>query len=168
MNRRRLLGGMAAGLGAAVFAGAARANPLGCFDAAALAGTPGERLEHHATAADAFVMPTAAEAQAPVGAAMAGVVRRVNLAGGDKAVALTFDLCQTRSPIAGYDGAIVDYLRANAVPATFFPAGAVAGDALGAGRSSLPPTRCSCSATTASTTLIFIPRRPRRSRTRYC
>ena len=30
----------------------------------------------------------------------------------DKVIALTFDLCQTHTPIAGYDGAIVDYLRA--------------------------------------------------------
>jgi peptidoglycan/xylan/chitin deacetylase (PgdA/CDA1 family) len=123
MSRRRLLGGLAAGLGAAAFAGAARAAPFGCFDAAALAARPGEWAEHHATAADAFVMPAAARPGAPVTGAMAGIVRRVNLPAGDKAIALTFDLCQTRSPIAGYDGAIVDLLRANKVPATFFPAG---------------------------------------------
>ena len=123
LSRRRLLRGLAAGLGAAAFAGAARATPLGCFDAAARAGRPGERLEHRTTAADAFVMPTAAEPGAPVTGGMAGIIRRVTLPEGDKAVALTFDLCQTRSPIAGYDGAIVDTLRANAVPATFFPAG---------------------------------------------
>ena len=123
LSRRRLLRGLAAGLGATAFAGAARATPLGCFDAAALAGRPGERLEHRTTAADAFVMPTAAEPGAPVTGGVAGIIRRVTLPEGDKAVALTFDLCQTRSPIAGYDGAIVDTLRANAVPATFFPAG---------------------------------------------
>jgi peptidoglycan/xylan/chitin deacetylase (PgdA/CDA1 family) len=123
LSRRRLLGGLAAGLGAAVLAGAARAAPLRCFDAATLAGRPDERLERHATAADVFVMPTAAEPGAPIAGAMAGIVRRVNLPAGDKAIALTFDLCQTRSPIAGYDGAIVDFLRANQVPATFFPAG---------------------------------------------
>ena len=123
LTRRRLLGGLAAGVGAVAVAGAARATPLGCFDAAALAGRPGEMLERHPTAADAFVMPTAADPGVPVTGAMAGIVRRVDLPAGDKAVALTFDLCQTRSPIAGYDGAIVDLLRANAVPATFFPAG---------------------------------------------
>ena len=67
--------------------------------------------------------PALAAPLAPVTGAAAGIVRRVDLPGGDKAVALTFDLCQTVSPIAGYDGAIVDYLRAEDVAATFFAAG---------------------------------------------
>jgi peptidoglycan/xylan/chitin deacetylase (PgdA/CDA1 family) len=101
----------------------AHATPLGCFNAAALAGTAGEEDRRPPTAADAFAMPRPAAAAPAVTGALAGIVRRVNLPGGEKAVALTFDLCQTKSPIAGYDGAIVDLLRANRVPATFFPAG---------------------------------------------
>jgi peptidoglycan/xylan/chitin deacetylase (PgdA/CDA1 family) len=68
-------------------------------------------------------MPAPAAALPPVAPHLAGVIRRVELPDGAKLVALTFDLCQTRSPIAGYDGALVDYLRRADVPATFFPAG---------------------------------------------
>ena len=123
MTRRRLLGGIAAGLGATMLASAARAMPLGCFSAAELAGNPAERFSRRPTLADRFPMPAPAPAGPAVAGARAGIIRRVALPVGDKALALTFDLCQTRSPIAGYDGAVVDFLRANAVPATFFPAG---------------------------------------------
>jgi peptidoglycan/xylan/chitin deacetylase (PgdA/CDA1 family) len=40
-----------------------------------------------------------------------------------KLVALTFDLCELPHEIAGYDGGIVDFLRANGVKATFFAGG---------------------------------------------
>ena len=122
-TRRGLLTGLSAGLCGAVFAGVARAAPLGCFDAAALAGKPDESEERHPSPADTFVMPKPAAPTAAVTGALAGIVRRVKLPAGQKAVALTFDLCQTASPIAGYDGAVVDCLRANHVAATFFPAG---------------------------------------------
>lgn len=52
-----------------------------------------------------------------------GSIRRVALPPGRKLVALTFDLCEQPGEIAGYDGAIVDYLRANNVRATFFAGG---------------------------------------------
>ena len=52
-----------------------------------------------------------------------GVLRRVVPAGGAKLVALTFDLCEGSGEVAGYDGAIVDRLRAASVPATFFMGG---------------------------------------------
>lgn len=52
-----------------------------------------------------------------------GVIRRVNLPPGKKLVALTFDLCEEPYEIAGYQGGIVDYLRANNVHATFFAGG---------------------------------------------
>jgi peptidoglycan/xylan/chitin deacetylase (PgdA/CDA1 family) len=114
---------MAAALGAAAMASAARAAPLRCFSPEALAGLPDESLERKPTAADVFPMPKPAEAAPAVTGARAGIVRRVNLAAGEKVIAFTFDLCQTVSPIAGYDGAVVDCLRANQVAATFFPAG---------------------------------------------
>ena len=124
LSRRALLGGFAATAGLAALAGVARAAaPGACWSPAELAGTAAEKVERRATAADAFAMPGPAAAAAPVPAALAGVIRRVNLPAGQKTIALTFDLCQTVSPIAGYDAAIVDYLRANLVPATFFPSG---------------------------------------------
>jgi peptidoglycan/xylan/chitin deacetylase (PgdA/CDA1 family) len=41
----------------------------------------------------------------------------------EKVVALTFDLCESGGEVAGYDAALVDYLRANGVRATFFAGG---------------------------------------------
>ena len=38
-------------------------------------------------------------------------------------IALTFDLCETDGSVAGYDGRIVDLLRAEGVKATFFAGG---------------------------------------------
>jgi len=52
-----------------------------------------------------------------------GIVRRVKLPAGKKLIALTFDLCEQPSEIAGYQGGIVDYLRANGIKATFFVGG---------------------------------------------
>ncbi len=52
-----------------------------------------------------------------------GAIRRVKLADGKKWIALTFDLCEMQGEIAGYDGAIFDYLRANGVKATLFAGG---------------------------------------------
>lgn len=52
-----------------------------------------------------------------------GIVRRVKLPAGKKLIALTFDLCEQPSEIAGYQGGIVDYLRANRIKATFFIGG---------------------------------------------
>jgi peptidoglycan/xylan/chitin deacetylase (PgdA/CDA1 family) len=52
-----------------------------------------------------------------------GVVRSVALPPGSKLLALTFDLCETAGEIAGYDGAVIDYLRAHRVKATLFAGG---------------------------------------------
>lgn len=56
-------------------------------------------------------------------AALRGSIRRVDLPPGKKLIALTFDLCEAWGEVAGYDGGIVDYLRANHVKATFFTGG---------------------------------------------
>jgi peptidoglycan/xylan/chitin deacetylase (PgdA/CDA1 family) len=123
-SRRQVLGGLAGAFGATLVAHAAGSAPLSaCWTPAELAGTSNERLGRHATAADAFATPAPAAPGPAVTGALAGVIRRVDLPAGERLVALTFDLCQTLSPIAGYDGAIVDYLRAADVPATFFPSG---------------------------------------------
>lgn len=50
-------------------------------------------------------------------------VRSVNPAHGEKLVALTFDLCEQANETTGYDGEIVDILRAEKVNATFFAGG---------------------------------------------
>jgi peptidoglycan/xylan/chitin deacetylase (PgdA/CDA1 family) len=53
-----------------------------------------------------------------------GAIRRVELPpGSKKLVALTFDLCEQRHEITGYQGEIVDFLRAQNVKATFFAGG---------------------------------------------
>ena len=59
----------------------------------------------------------------PVPAAQRGAIRRVKLPAGRKLIALTFDLCETPGEVAGYDGAIVDYLRDHNIKATFFTGG---------------------------------------------
>lgn len=59
----------------------------------------------------------------PIAGPLAGAVRHVVLPPGRKLIALTFDLCEQPGEIAGYDGAVVDYLRANHVKATFFAGG---------------------------------------------
>jgi len=50
-------------------------------------------------------------------------IRSVIPAHGEKIIALTFDLCEQADEIAGYDGAIVDLLRAEKVNATFYAGG---------------------------------------------
>jgi peptidoglycan-N-acetylglucosamine deacetylase len=53
----------------------------------------------------------------------AGSIRRVRPRGGERLVALTFDLCERADQISAYDGRIVDFLRRERVPATFFAGG---------------------------------------------
>ncbi|MDR2696100.1 MAG: polysaccharide deacetylase family protein [Deltaproteobacteria bacterium] len=52
-----------------------------------------------------------------------GNIRRVAPPRGDKPVALTFDLCELAARSSGYDDKIIGYLRARAIPATFFAGG---------------------------------------------
>lgn len=111
ITRRGLLGGFAAlalSLPAASFA--ATINPTEPVE-------PGPRLR-----ATAIQKPPPAVAGGPVTGSLAGSIRRVDPAHGQKVVALTFDLCQ-RGRIAGYDEKIVSYLQSEKVPATFFAGG---------------------------------------------
>ncbi len=63
-------------------------------------------------------------AHAPVPPGLRGAIRRVELPKGSrKLVALTLDLCEQTGEIAGYDGAIFDYLRRERVKATLFTGG---------------------------------------------
>ena len=59
----------------------------------------------------------------PVPQDLRGSNRGVELPTGEKHIALTFDLCETDGDVAGYDGRIVDLLRAQGVKATFFAGG---------------------------------------------
>lgn len=62
-------------------------------------------------------------AATPVPPELRGSIRSVELPPGEKLIALTFDLCETGAAIAGYDGRIIDLLRANGAKATFFVSG---------------------------------------------
>jgi peptidoglycan-N-acetylglucosamine deacetylase len=60
---------------------------------------------------------------APIAPELRGAVRRVQLPKGLKLIALTLDLCEQPGEIAGYDGAIFDYLRSQNIKATLFTGG---------------------------------------------
>ena len=103
----------------------ARAEPApACFAPSELATRPGE--EHPVKGDHHFDGPAPNQSLAPfspVPAALRGAIRRVELPKGKKLVALTFDLCEQPGEVAGYDGAIFDYLRANGIKATLFAGG---------------------------------------------
>ncbi len=52
-----------------------------------------------------------------------GTIRRVDVPGGDKVAALTFDLCELATATTGYDAAIINFLRRERIPATLFAGG---------------------------------------------
>ena len=94
-----------------------------CFPAQSLAARPDEKLPVKLGRAQAVKVPRwQPSADAPLNI-LRGSIRRVDLPKGKKLIALTFDLCEQWSEVAGYDGAIVDYLRANKIKATFFGGG---------------------------------------------
>ncbi|MEZ5857254.1 MAG: polysaccharide deacetylase family protein [Hyphomicrobiaceae bacterium] len=95
-----------------------------CWSPAELAGQPSEKPPRpHARGAAQRIPDLRLARFAPVPPTLRGSIRRVTLPKGQKLVALTFDLCEQSSEISGYDGAIVDYLRANEIHATFFAGG---------------------------------------------
>lgn len=95
-----------------------------CLAPADLAAKPGEEKplkgEHRFDKAEPA---RALAAYSPVAPDLRGAIRRVELPKGKKLIALTFDLCEQPGEIAGYDGAIFDYLRANGIKATLFTGG---------------------------------------------
>ena len=102
-------------------AGAEGAGVLkSCWAPEALAGRPDEkraRFTREQTPIPAANLPAATPSS------ILGTVRRVKLPPGRKLVALTFDLCEAGLEIAGYDGGVIDYLRAQDVKATLFVGG---------------------------------------------
>lgn len=59
----------------------------------------------------------------PLPADMENVVRRVNIPGGEKVCALTFDLCELATLTTGFDADIVGWLQDQSIPATLFMGG---------------------------------------------
>ena len=95
-----------------------------CWAAAALLAREGERLPVRGIAGHAQSIPRLGLAKPdPVPGQLRGVIRRVRLPEGKKLVALTLDLCEQAGEIAGYDGAIIDYLRSKRIKATVFTGG---------------------------------------------
>lgn len=83
-----------------------------------------ERVPRRAIAPRSTLPSLADSAARPVPAALRGSIRRVELPpGSPKLVALTFDLCEADGEVAGYDGRVIDALRAGGVRATLFVGG---------------------------------------------
>lgn len=94
-----------------------------CWSPAELAEKTGEKISHRAPYNAAIEPKGAAADYSPVAAGLRGSIRRVELPKGEKLIALTFDLCETEGEISGYDGQIIDTLRAAGAKATFFASG---------------------------------------------
>lgn len=106
-----------------VYAGETSLPPQ-CFSAQELAAIAGEKIVRRGDRS--FDTVQLAREIAPVKAISAerrGVIRRVDLPNGEKLIALTLDLCEQTAEVAGYDGAIFDYLRRQGVKATVFVGG---------------------------------------------
>ena len=96
-----------------------------CWTPQALAGTEAELPPSrvHARLDLAALKAEQLPAVSPVPQSLRGSIRSVTLPPGEKLIALTFDLCEANGSAAGYDGRIVDLLRAQGVKATFFAGG---------------------------------------------
>lgn len=96
-----------------------------CFAPAEVTARPGEeRPRKGERAFDRAEPARQLRPFAPVPPQMRGAIRSVRLPpGAPKLIALTLDLCEQPGEIAGYDGAIFDYLRAKGVKATLFVGG---------------------------------------------
>ncbi len=98
----------------------------GCWSDAQLKGQSSERRVRKDSSKNARKPPTQPSASyraSELPSHLRGSIRRVNPVGERKAVALTFDLCERTRKKTGFDAAIVDYLRAHRIKATFFAGG---------------------------------------------
>lgn len=113
------------GLGSSSAVAGDSAVQAACFAPAALTAVPGERQPARGIHTfDREPTPGVALAPfSPVPAPLRGAIRRVTLPKGEKLIALTFDLCEQHGEVAGYDGDIFDYLRAQNIHATLFAGG---------------------------------------------
>jgi peptidoglycan-N-acetylglucosamine deacetylase len=103
----------------------ARAVQAACWPAPQLAGgLPGEVRPVKGAAGSFQPLPAGSLRPAQqVAPEHRGAIRRVKLPPGKKLIALTLDLCESGGEIAGYDAAIIDYLRASETKATLFAGG---------------------------------------------
>lgn len=106
------------------------ADPAPCWTPTQLAAVPAEAQVRRGIADAIRAVPridgdadNASTATTAAPLAPGQVIRRVELPAGVKRVALTFDLCEQAREIAGYDGRIIDALRAAGARATFFAGG---------------------------------------------
>jgi peptidoglycan/xylan/chitin deacetylase (PgdA/CDA1 family) len=105
---------------------AAQAETLNqCWPETALAHRPGEeKIRKYIPAARVPAPKDVARQTVNPANLPSGAVRRVKLPpGSKKLIALTFDLCEQPHEISGYQGGIVDFLRAQNIKATFFAGG---------------------------------------------
>lgn len=101
-----------------------RALQASCFAPEALAASASElKAAKNGPKPAAPSGAVAALPGAPIAPDLQGAIRRVELPPDKKLIALTFDLCETRGMVAGYEGRIFDYLRQQNVRATVFAGG---------------------------------------------
>src|ERR1700752_630980 len=100
-------------------------EPQQCWTPAALAGTEAELkdVHDHKSLDLAPLKQVTLPPATPVAPAPRGSIRGVELPPDKKLIALTFDRCEENGYVSGYDGRIVDLLRAQGVKATFFAGG---------------------------------------------
>ena len=123
--RAALAGLLLCGFGVPDCVAAPPASPLAmCWTADDLAAKPDERTSRRLNGAlDTRPVSHGLAAFNPIPENLSGSIRRVKLRDGRKLIALTFDLCEEKGSVTGYDGAIVDTLRATGTKATFFAGG---------------------------------------------
>lgn len=99
-----------------------------CWTAEQLKGMPKEiraRHSRHGVFPPAYKSPFSLKVQRSLKhkTFKKGTVRWVKLPKGKKLIALTLDLCEGAYEISGYDGGVIDYLRAHKIKATLFVGG---------------------------------------------
>ena len=99
--------------------------PQHCWTPQALAGTEIELkpVSTHRSLDLAPLKQVTLPPATPIKPELRGSIRGVELSPDKKLIALTFDLCEENGYVSGYDGRIVDYLRAQGIKATFFAGG---------------------------------------------
>jgi peptidoglycan-N-acetylglucosamine deacetylase len=125
----KIIAAVAAGMSTFLMCSAvavARDNALqsACFPPETLKAVPGERNTAKGNRQfDQSEKPRTLNTFQPLSADLRGSIRRVDVPGGRKVIALTFDMCEIHGEISGYDGDVFDYLRSESVKATLFTGG---------------------------------------------